>query len=166
VETGRLTAIDIALLGAYALFLLVLGIRLFGVARRSAADYLVMGRRLTLPSFVATLVTTWYGGVLGVGEYSFRYGLSNWLVFGVPYYVGALLFALFVARRARRTNLYTVPDVLDAAYGRRPALLGAAVFQILNSPAPYILMLAVLLQLLFCWGFHTALLDGTFFSTI
>jgi len=157
--------IDLALLGAYALFLILLGIRLAGVARRSTADYLVMGRRLTLPSFVATLVTTWYGGVLGVGEFSFRYGISNWLVFGVPYYVGAVLFALFLARRARRTNLYTVPDVLHAAYGRPAALVGAVLVQIMNSPAPYILMLAVLLQLLFGWGFVPALIVGTFFST-
>ena len=33
-------------------------------------DYLLAGRRLTLPAFVATLVTTWYGGILGVGEVS------------------------------------------------------------------------------------------------
>jgi len=160
-----MAAVDLFLLGAYALFLIVLGIRLAGVARRSTADYLVMGRRLTLPSFVATLVTTWYGGVLGVGEFSFRYGLSNWLVFGVPYYVGAILFALFLARRARRTNLYTVPDVLHAAYGRPAALVGAVLVQIMNSPAPYVLMLAVLLQLLFGWSFLPALLVGTFFAT-
>ncbi|HSQ60553.1 MAG TPA: sodium:solute symporter family protein [Acidobacteriota bacterium] len=157
--------IDLALIGAYALFLIVLGVRLFGVARRSTADYLVMGRRLTLPSFVATLVTTWYGGVLGVGEYSFRYGISNWLVFGVPYYVGALLFALYFARRARRTNLYTIPDILQNAYGRPAALIGAVVLQFMATPAPYVLMLGVLLQLMFGWGFLPALLVGTFFST-
>src|SRR5512134_2550957 len=122
---ARLTPVDLALVGAYALFLLYLGYRLSGVARGSTADYLVMGRRLTLPSFVATLVTTWYGGVLGVGEYSFRYGISNWLVVGVPYYVGALLFALYFPRRARRTNLYTIPDILQNAYGRPAALIGA-----------------------------------------
>lgn len=163
--SAQLHPIDLALIGAYALFLLYLGWRLAGVARGNAADYLVMGRRLSLPSFVATLVTTWYGGVLGVGEFSYRYGISNWLVFGVPYYVGALLFALYFARRARRTRAYTVPDLLAAGYGRPAALAGAVVVQFINSPAPYILMLAVLLQLLFGWGFFPALLVGTFFST-
>ena len=47
-------------------------------------DYLLAGRRLTLPAFVATLVTTWYGGILGIGEYAWRFGISTWLVFGVP----------------------------------------------------------------------------------
>jgi SSS family solute:Na+ symporter len=164
-QGGRLAPVDLALLALYGLFLVGLGIRLFGVARGSAADYLVMGRRLSLPSFVATLVTTWYGGVLGVGEFSYRYGISNWLVFGVPYYVGALLFALFLARRARRAAHYTVPDVLHAAYGRPVALAGAIVVQFLSSPAPDVLMLAVLLQLVLGWGFLPALLLGTFFST-
>jgi SSS family solute:Na+ symporter len=140
-------------------------VRLFGTARRDTAEYLVMGRRLALPSFVATLVSTWYGGVLGVGEYSYRYGISNWLVFGVPYYIGAALFALVLARRARRSELYTVPDQLARAYGRPAALIGAGVIQVLSSPAPYVLMLGVLLQMIFGWSLATAVLVGVFFST-
>ena len=89
-----------------------------------ALEYLLAGRRVTLPAFVATLVATWYGGILGVGEYSYRYGVANWLVFGVPYYVGALLFAWAFARRAREAALYTLPDLLDRSYGRGPALVG------------------------------------------
>src|SRR5712691_1233995 len=130
--------------------------------RSAAVDYLVAGRRVTLPAFVATLVATWYGGILGVGEYSYRYGISNWLVFGVPYYLGAALFAIFFARRARRSELYTVPDQLDCAYGRPAALLGAVVIQVLSSPAPYVLMLGILIQMIFGWPILTAVLVGTF----
>jgi SSS family solute:Na+ symporter len=140
-------------------------VRLFGVARRGPVEYLVMGRALALPSFVATLVSTWYGGVLGVGEYSYRYGLSNWIVFGVPYYIGAALFAAFFARRARRSELLSVPDQLDRAYGRPAALLSAGVIQVLSSPAPYVLMVGVLLQMIFGWPLLTGVLVGTFFST-
>ena len=124
-----------------------------------------MGRTLALPSFVATLVSTWYGGVLGVGEYSYRYGISNWLVFGVPYYLGAALFAMFFARRARRSELYTVPDQLDRSYGRPAALMGAGVIQVLSSPAPYVLMLGILIQMIFGWSLVAAILVGTFVST-
>ncbi len=124
-----------------------------------------MGRRLALPSFVATLVSTWYGGVLGVGEYSYRYGISNWLVFGVPYYIGAALFAIFIARRARRSELYTVPDQLGRAYGRPAALIGAGIIQVLSSPAPYVLMLGILVQMIFGWPLVPAILVGAFFST-
>src|SRR5712691_6803123 len=97
--------------------------------RSAAVDYLVAGRRVTLPAFVATLVATWYGGILGVGEYTWRYGIANWLVFGAPYYLGAALFALFLARRAREAELLTLPDLLERSYGRGAALVGAvAVF--------------------------------------
>src|SRR5439155_26383949 len=123
-----------------------------------------MGRRLALPSFDETLVTTWYGGVLGVGEFSYRYGISNWVVFGVPYYLGAALFALFFARRARRPQLYTVPDQLHRAYGLGAGVLGAVVIQFMSSPAPYVLMVVVLLQLLFGWNLALAVLAGTLFS--
>src|SRR5712691_5560175 len=133
--------------------------------RSAAVDYLVAGRRVTLPAFVATLVATWYGGILGVGEYSYRFGISNWLVFGVPYYVGAALFAFLIAKRARRSRLYTVPDQLAAAYGRPAGLLGACVIQILSSPAPYVLMLGILLQTMFGGPLWVAILVGTVVST-
>lgn len=124
-----------------------------------------MGRRLSLPSFVMTLVSTWYGGVLGVGEFSYRYGVSNWLVFGVPYYVGAALFALFIAKRARASRLYSVPDQLESAYGRVAALLGAVVIQFLSSPAPYVLMVGILAQLVFGGPLWVSVVGGTVLST-
>ena len=128
-------------------------------------EYLVMGRRLTRPSFVMTLVSTWYGGVLGVGEFSYRYGVSNWLVFGLPYYVGAALFALFIAKRARASRLYSVPDQLESAYGRGAALLGAVVIQFLSSPAPYVLMVGILAQLIFGGPLWISVVGGTVLST-
>jgi solute:Na+ symporter, SSS family len=112
--------------------------------RSGALDYLVAGRRVTLPALVATLVATWYGGILGVGEYSWRHGLANWLVFGVPYYIGALLFAFVFAKRARAAQLYTLPDLLDRAYGRGPALMGALAVFVVAQPAAYVLMLGTL----------------------
>jgi len=160
-----LAPIDLALLGAYFLFLVLVAFRFFGIVRKDTAEYLVMGRRLSLPSFVATLVTTWYGGILGVGEYSYRFGISNWLVFGVPYYIGALLFAYLVAKRARRSRLYTVPDQLALAYGRPAGLIGAIIIQFLSSPAPYVLMVGILLQIIFGWQLIPAILVGTLLST-
>jgi solute:Na+ symporter, SSS family len=157
--------VDLALIALYAAFLVYVGVRLFGTARRDTAEYLLMGRTLALPSFVATLVTTWYGGVLGVGEYSYRYGISNWLVFGAPYYLGALIFALFLARRARRSQLYSVPDQLARAYGRPAGLLGAGILQVMSSPAPYVLMLGVLIQMLFGWPLWVAVIVGSVFAT-
>jgi len=108
-------------------------------------QFLLAGRRLTLPAFVATLVTTWYGGILGVGEYAWRHGISTWLVFGVPYYLAAILFALVLAPRLRRSQAASIPDLLSAAYGRSAALAGGAAVFAMTVPAAYVLALAILL---------------------
>ena len=149
---------------AYLLYLLYAVLR---VARRPAAgavDYLVAGRRLTLPAFVATLVSTWYGGILGVGEYAWRNGVSNWLVFGLPYYLYAGVFALLLAARARRSRLLSVPDLLEQRFGRGPALLGAGTLFVMTAPAAYVLMLGVLLQLASGWPLPVCVALGALLS--
>ena len=140
--------LDWALVIAYFGFLGAVWLRLLG-SRPSTLDYLVAGRQVTLPALIATLVATFYGGILGVGEYSFRYGLSNWLVFGVPYYVGALLFGVLFARRARGVAMYTIPDLLDRHYGRSASLAGAVFVFITAAPAAYVLMLGTLFAAMF-----------------
>ena len=125
-----------------------------------------MGRGLSLPAFVATLVSTWYGGIMGVSEYTYTYGISNWIVFGFPYYVFATLFALFVARSARRSSVVTIPELLTKHYGERAGLLGALWVLVLGSPAPYVLTVGFLISYFFEVSLPLALLVGTLFSTI
>lgn len=149
----------------YVLFLLYAVSRLFRQPARSATDYVLAGRRLTLPAFVATMVSSWYGGILGVGEYTWSYGLSNWLVFGVPYYLYALLFALFLARRARRAEVLTLPELLHRRFGRGPALAGAAVIFVMTVPAAYVLMLGVLVRAATGWPLWLGVSLGTVLST-
>ena len=142
--------LDWALIALYFGFLAAVWLRRPAEkADGGAVDYLLAGRRITLPAFVATLVTTWYGGILGVGEYTWRYGIANWLVFGAPYYLGALFFALVFARRARETRLVTLPDLLEQHYGRGPALMGALAVFITSAPAAYVLMLGTLFAAMF-----------------
>jgi len=145
------------------------GVLLIGflTSRRSSetTEYLLAGRSLTVPVFVMTLVSTWYGGILGVGEFSYRYGISNWVIQGAPYYVFAVLFAFLLARRIRQSDLVTIPDKLHEAYGRKTAVLGAVLTFLLMTPAPYVLMLAVLLQLVTGWSLLTCLVVGTAATT-
>ena len=148
----------------YALFLLYAVLRIFRRPSETEADYIVAGRRLTLPAFVATLVSSWYGGILGVGEYTWTYGVSNWLVFGAPYYLWALVFALFLARRARQAQVLTLPELLHARYGRTPALLGAATIFVMTVPAAYVLMLGVLVRMATGWPLWVGVVIGTVLS--
>jgi SSS family solute:Na+ symporter len=129
-------------------------------------DYLLAGRKLTLPAFVATLVTTWYGGILGVGEYAWRYGISTWVVFGLPYYVAALLFAFWLAPRLRASGAASIPDLLLNAYGRNARLTGAAAIFALTVPVAYLLMLATLLTQLTGWPPWLSIVVGASFSAV
>lgn len=137
--------VAIALL-LYATALLVVAWR---SRTRATIEYLLAGRTLTLPAFVATLVSTWYGGVLGVGEFSYRFGISNWLVFGVPYYLAALIFAIVFASRARRSSALSLPDQLLSAYGETARRVGASLILVMTVPAAYVLMLGELLRIYF-----------------
>jgi SSS family solute:Na+ symporter len=148
----HLFLIDILIILLYFGVVLYVGFRSVRKTTKSEDDYLLAGRSLTLPIFVMTLVSTWYGGILGVGEYSYRYGISNWVTQGVPYYIFAAVFAMFLAKKVRQTNLFTIPDKLEDAYDKKTALLGSLLTFILVTPAPYVLMLSVLLQMLFGWN--------------
>jgi len=148
----------------YAAFLLFVVLRLFRKPTTGAVDYIVAGRRLTLPAFTASLVTTWYGGILGVGEYTWTYGISNWLVFGVPYYLYAGVFAFFLAARARRSRVLTLPDLLEDRYGRPAALAGAGILFVMTAPAAYVLMLGVLVNFATGWPLWVGVVLGTLLS--
>lgn len=154
--------IDHLLIGLYFAVVVVIGLQ---SSRRphsgDAVEFLLAGRSLTLPVFVMTLVSTWYGGILGVGEFSYRYGISNWFLQGAPYYIFAAVFALVLAPRVRAGAFVTIPDKLHDAYGRRAGLLGALLTFLLMSPAPSVLMLAVLLQLVTGWSLVVCLVTGT-----
>ena len=147
--------IDSLLIILYFAAVVVIGFRAARRPREASDDYLLAGRTITLPMFVATLVSTWYGGILGVGEFSYKYGISNWVVFGVPYYLFALLFALFLAKKVRATNHITIPDKLEASYDKRTAMLGGVLTFVLVTPAAYVLMLGLLAELVF--GVHLAI---------
>jgi SSS family solute:Na+ symporter len=161
-----MSAIDYALIIIYLILLLT-----FGFLRRlkknsSASEVIVGSRLLTLPAFVASLVSTWYGGILGVGEYSYNHGLSNWLVFGLPYYLAAFLFAIFLAKKARQSELLTIPDRLAQSYDNKTALAGSVIVYLMTVPAAYVLMIGILAQYLFGWDLWMGIVAGTVFSLI
>jgi SSS family solute:Na+ symporter len=161
-----LSAIDLGIILFYLVGLLVVGFLRRSGKNTTVVDFIVGGRELTVPAFVATLVSTWYGGILGVGEYTFRYGISNWLVFGVPYYLAAILFAYFLADKARKTEYLTIPDRLQEIYGRKVAGVGALVVFFMTLPAAYVLMLGVLCKQYFGLPAYVGIIAGTVFSVV
>lgn len=111
-------------------------------------SFLLSGRKMSLAAFVATLVSTWYGGILGVGEFSYQSGLSTWLILGFPFYVFSALFAWLLAGRIRMNKALSLPEAVGNFYGDAAGRFSAIPIFILVSPAPYILMLGLIFQYL------------------
>ncbi|NIA18551.1 MAG: hypothetical protein GWO85_00475, partial [Simkaniaceae bacterium] len=154
---------------AILVYLLVLWIIGFIRSEHSAdneKNYILAGRRLSLPGFVMTLVSTWYGGILGVGENTFLYGIQTWVIFGLPYYIFAILFALFLAPKIRQANLISIPDHFEKRYGPSSAIISALLLLVLASPAPYILSIGILLQAFTGLPYNIALILAVIASLI
>lgn len=148
---------DIAVLIIFFALLLLIGF-LSSKKSKDATDYLLAGRNLNLFFFVLVTVSTWYGGILGVGEFTYRYGLLSWFTQGLPYYLFAFLFAVFFAKKIREASLFTIPDKLFEVYGKNVSLFSAVIVFILVSPAPYLLMTATLMKEIFHIDFLLALI--------
>lgn len=147
----QFTILDYIIIVVYFLIAIYIGLKSKST-ENSKVDYLVAGRTLTLPAFVATLVSTFYGGVLGVGEFVYTFGISSWFLNAFPYYFFIIIFALFFASKIKKTNMFTIPDKLEATYGKNVSLLGAFFIFLLTTPAPYIFMMGILMQLIFGWS--------------
>ncbi len=148
-------------------FLIVISLGLIAKAKEKSADsYLLSNRNVGLFLFVLTNVATWYGGILGVGEFTFHYGVLSWFTQGLPYYVFAILFAILFAGKIRAASLFTIPDKLEETYGRKVGLVSSLLVFILVSPAPYLLMIASLLNLIFGVDILLSLFTGILVSSI
>jgi SSS family solute:Na+ symporter len=137
--------VELAVVAAFLAVIVAVGAAGARARKAGIEDYFLAGRRLTLPSFVVTLVPTFYGGVLGVGEFTYTSGLSNWTTQALPYYLFAAVYALFLAGKVRLQPGLTIPDHLETAYGRRVAVLGALLVFTLAAPADELLMTGVLI---------------------
>ncbi len=128
--------------GDWVVVLLTLGATIIAGLRADAkVDYILAGRRLTTPLFAASLIATWYGSVLGAGEFIARHGIVMILCFGVPYYLVAILYALFLSKAIRSSTAVSISDQLRATYGDNAGYVAAVLMLVISIPAPYILSL-------------------------
>jgi len=115
----------------------------------SVLDMLVMGRQLTLPLFVATLVATWYGGIFGVTQIAFEHGIYNFLTQGVFWYVTYILFAFFLVKKIRQFNAVTLPELVGEMFGPKSKVV-ASIFNFFNCvPVAYVMSMGLFFQSLF-----------------
>ena len=132
----------------------------------SVLDYLLMGRQLTLPLFVATMVATWYGGIFGVNEITFNYGIYNFVTQGFFWYAAYLVFAFFVADKIVKYKSVTLPDLTRQLFGENAATVSAAFTLLSVLPVAYVLSVGLFLHMVFGISVLKGMILGTFFSAV
>lgn len=156
--------LDYCWLAFYLLILIVLAYRAKQRSSSDAEDFLLASRTLTLPLFVATLIATWYGAILGVGEFVYTAGIAGWFAFGVPYYIAAMLYAKYLAEPVRTTPSRTIPEQIRLHYGPIAGVISAILILVLTLPVSYILSFGILIELFGNFPRWIAILLGTLFS--
>ncbi|MBX2977444.1 MAG: sodium:solute symporter family protein [Ignavibacteriaceae bacterium] len=144
----NLAVIDYIIIVIFFLIVAFIGFY-FGRKAESENEFQLGGKNVGLLLFIVTNVSTWYGGILGVGEFSYRYGLTSWFTQGLPYYVFAFLFAILLSGKINVGGLYSIPQKFRVEYGDLVGKIAAIFIFFLVSPAPYFLMLSVIFQALF-----------------
>lgn len=153
--------LDLSVLILYVGLLIGFGFFRTKQSGKDPEEFLLAGRKLSLPGFVVTLVATWYGGILGIGENTYSYGIQTWFIFGLPYYIFAILFAFLIAGRINETKFISIPDQFHGRFGKTAGVVSALYILFLASPAPYILSIGILLQFTTGLSFGLSLLMAT-----
>jgi len=161
----NLGVVDAGVIAVFVFAILGLG---FSAKLRdnSILQYLAAGRSLSMPAFVATLVSTWYGGILAVGDSVKAFGIGGLLLFGVPYYIFAVVYALFFAERVRQVDQISIPERLGQRWGKSAGLVAAGLIFMLAVPAAHVLMLGTMLHLFTGWSLQPAIVVATIGGTL
>jgi SSS family solute:Na+ symporter len=150
-------------------FVLTIGAVIYGHRRKKSnatqeekfLDHLLLGRQLTLPMFIATLVATWYGGIFGVTEIAFTSGIYNFITQGLFWYVTYIIFALFIVARIKKYEAITLPNLIEKLVGPKSAKL-ASIFNLINVlPIAYIISIGLFIDFLTGWGLILSSFIGT-----
>lgn len=149
--------IDVIVIGGYFGVMLAVGWR---CRHRSAESYWVADRRYSTSPIAASLVATIFGasstiGIIGLG---YSRGLTGawWSLTGG---LALIPFGLFLAGRVRSLGVYTLPDILDDAYGHKVAVPAAVMITTAwcGVIAAQMIAGARLLSGIFPLGFDTAM---------
>jgi SSS family solute:Na+ symporter len=155
-------SIHLAILLAYSLFLILLGLKV-GRRVREARDFFVATRKLGPGLIFATVLAAniGAGSTVGATGLAYQQGLSAWWWNGSAG-IGSLLLALWVGPRiwrlAARHDFYTVGDLLEHRFGRgvRGAVALLLWFGTLSILAGQLIGLAWILEVLIdlpkAWG--------------
>ncbi len=157
-------SLDQGLVSIYLIFILLLGF--YKKSDKNTNNYLFAGRTLSLPSLVATIVCTWYGGILEIGRFTYENGVVTWIIFGLFYYIAALLFAVFIAPKIIESNKSSIPELFYSHYGKKAAIIATLCIILLTNPAAYLKILSTILLYIWDLSMLNALVLGASISLL
>ena len=133
--TGRLAPVDLAIVIAYLVGMLVVGVL---VARRirNFRDFFVAGGRMTTPLLVCTLVSTYYGldVTFGSSETAYYEGVAAFVAYSAPFYLFYMVTAVLVAPRLKRLPALSLPEAMGLAYGPGARVAASAASFVYSAP--------------------------------
>lgn len=146
-QSLNLSAFDIGIVFSYFAVMMAIGLCLHRRGDRfSLEEFLLAGRKLSPPLFIGTVVSSWYGGLLGIGEIGYRDGLSGWLIQGWFWYASYFVFTFFVIPKLYESPMWTLPEQMGHYHGSL-ARSFASVLNIVDMvPITYVLSLGLLFQ--------------------
>ncbi|MDD3347632.1 sodium:solute symporter [Oscillibacter sp.] len=113
-------------IGAYLLLLIIYGLVLAHKKVKTADDMVTGGHKIPFIILVGSLLATWCGGGGITGSASVVYTGGPWvgaITFAAPP-IGIILL-YFIAGKVRKSNKVTVPEIMEARYGKTASVISA-----------------------------------------
>lgn len=122
-------AVDIAIIAAYMVSMLVIGIYA-GKKQQSSEDYFLAGKSVNVFSLTCLWLSSWIGGasIVGTAERAFDRGITAvWyvLIIAISLVIFALSFTKTIKRISERFDLTTYPDFIEQRYDSKTRLVAS-----------------------------------------
>jgi len=151
------------------IILYFIGMLLLGIYKKntkSSNEYLYSSRKLTLPSFIATLVTTWYGGILAIGNEVYKNGVITWFSLCFFWYIAAIIYAFYFAPKIYTMKIQSIPSLFSKKLGKASGIVSSFIMILLSSPAPYIMIFCMILNHIYNTNFLLSIPISIIFSVL
>ncbi|SVA64184.1 uncharacterized protein METZ01_LOCUS117038 [marine metagenome] len=131
-----ISPIDYVIITIYLAGMVCVGIW-FSKKHSDFDDFFLAGRSLTTPLLITTLISTYYGidVLFGDSQLGFTDGVVAWFGYARPTYAFFLISAFLLAKRLRKEDFKSLPDILDRYYGKNTRYVGALTSFIYSLPA-------------------------------
>lgn len=147
------TTLDLAVIGLYLLFMLLVGVWFVGRVK-NADDYYVAGRTLGSMVLAATVCATIIGGSAMMGRAGIAYTTGfKAVATAIPYMIGMFIFSAYAGRIQQvgeRYKIESIPELFNYRFGTAPKCVLAAMvaFAMVGTVAAQVTATATIIRLL------------------